>query len=240
MIYHSGIFYPEDNEELLALVSPIGNEERHKAFILPHMRLEYIAALYRTAFASIPDGTRIVLLLPLHREVLEKDKGKKLFSSKTRKEETALGSVNILSLGFDDAGPYEEEEYSLELFYPFIAFHNPSSTLCPLFTRLENSEDVKMLAKYLFTLDDGNTIFITSSNMTDKLPEDAVSPERDKVVHMLENGEHLMDEWRKGHIRGCGIPLIESISRICGNGKWKLIGISEKETKAGHAALYID
>ena len=68
MIYHEDIFYPSEKDALMKLVSPIEDDARHKAFILPHMALEYIAHLYRKAFASIPDGTRIIGLFPLHRE----------------------------------------------------------------------------------------------------------------------------------------------------------------------------
>lgn len=239
MIYHSGIFYPDDKAELEKLVTPIEEGKMHKAFILPHMRLEYIAALYRNAFSSIPDGKRIVAILPLHREPLLRDEGKKLFFSRSRNEETALGSVTIKALGEDDAAPYEEEEYSLELLYPFIAAHNPSSVLCPIFSHLETSSDSKQLSAFLQTLDDGNTIFIVSSNMTGKIEEAKVAAERDKVILMLEEGNGLMDDWRKGHITACACPQITALSRL-GSGKWQLLGISEKETKAGHAALFMD
>lgn len=239
MIYHSGIFYPEREEALRKLTEPIGQSEAHKAFILPHMRLDFIAGLYRTAFASISDGRRIVALLPLHRELLSADRGKKILTSPSRIEKTPLGDVRITSLGSGDGETYEEEEYSLELLYPFVASHNPSSELCPVFTRLESSQDAKELESFLRTLDDGNTVFIVSSNMTGKLPEEQIAAERGKVVEMLGKGEGLMDEWRKGHISPCGAPIITAVSRL-GSGRWQLIGISEKETKAGHAALFMD
>lgn len=239
MIYHSGIFYPDTKEELIKLVTPIEEKETHKAFILPHMELKSIAHLYREVFGSIRNGMRIIALIPIHREVLIKDNGKKLFSPLSRIEETTLGNVKIESLGYDDSAPYEEEEYSLELLYPFIAYHNPDSVLYPVFAHLESGEDTKKLANDLKKLDDGNTVFIASSNMTAKMETSDVECERDKMVSLLENGEKLMERWKKGRISACGTPLIESISRI-GSGRWHLLGISEKETKAGHAALYMD
>lgn len=239
MMYHGGIFYPDDKEKLEELVAPIIESDEHKAFILPHMELRSIAALYRKAFGSIRNGKRIVALIPIHRELLLRDNDKKLFSPSPRNEETPLGRIRIGSLGFDDSTPYEEEEYAAELLYPFAAYHNPDSVLCPIFAHPENSDDVKKLSSILKELDDGETVFIASSNMTAKLPEDAIEKERDEIINLLSDGAKLMDGWKKGRITACGTPLIESLSRI-GSGKWKLIGISEKETKAGHAALYMD
>ena len=239
MIYHSSIFYPESKEELSRLVSPIEDTAAHKAFILPHMRLEYIAHLYRSVFSSIPDGRRVVAILPIHRELLERDEGKIMLTAASRIEETTLGPVRIESAGAGDASVYEEEEYSLELLYPFMAYHNPSSTLIPVFTHIVSAENTKKLHAFLKTLDDGNTSFIVSSNMTAKLPQESVAPERDKVIAALERGENLMDQWRKGHVKACGTPAISATGRL-GSGRWTLIGVSEKETKAGHAALYMD
>ena len=239
MIYHSGIFYPEDEKELREMAEVKEKGDEHKAFILPHMRLCYVAHLYRKAFSSIRNGKRIVAILPLHREPLEKDRGKIIFASREREEETVLGRVTIDSVAPDDATPYEAEEYSLELLYPFVAANTPSSHLCPVFTRLENSADVRKFTEFLRSLDDGNTIFIVSSNMTGKLPEEKVAPERDKALRILESGENAMDMWQRGHIGICALPAITALSRL-GSGKWHLEGVSEKETGAGHAALYMD
>ena len=57
MRYHEDIFYPSAKEELIGLLEPIGVNDEHKAFIVPHMALGYIAHLYRAVFSSIPDGT---------------------------------------------------------------------------------------------------------------------------------------------------------------------------------------
>lgn len=239
MIYHSGIFYPDNEEKLRALATVTEKGDSHKAFILPHMHLDYIANLYRKAFASIDDGKRIVAILPIHREVLVKDEGKIIFSPASREEETLLGKVKVKSLCEDDAAPYEEEEYSQELLYPFVAANTPSSEICPIFTKIRNSENVKKLTAFLRTLDDGNTVFILSSNMTGKLPEVNVTEERDKAIGLLERGENALDMWQKGHIGICAFPQIVALSRL-GSGKWHLMGVSEKETRAGHAALYMD
>lgn len=239
MIYHSAIFYPDDHDALLGLVRPIGNEPPHKAFILPHMEISSIAALYRKVFASIPDGARIVAIMQLHREPLAKDEGTICWSPGERMEETALGSIRIGSVTAGDGSPYEEEEYAMELLYPFVAFHNPSSLLCPIYAHLESAADSRKLTEILRPLDDGNTVFIVSSNMTGRIDPDRLPAERDRMIELLESGSHLIDPWRKGHITACGAPVIESVSRL-GSGRWSLMGISEKETGAGHAALSMD
>ena len=97
---------------------------------------------------------------------------------------------------------------------------------------------MKKLSRILSGYDDGNTVFIISSNMTGRLDK-GIEEERDSAVNLILSSEHLMDAWMKGKLRACGAPLAEAVRRYAG-GRWKLIGISEKETKAGHAALYMD
>ena len=237
MIYHSDIFYPWDREALLSLVSPIEKAEPRKAFILPHMALEYIAPLYRKAFASIDDGMRIIGLFPLHREVLEKDKGKMIFSSPERTEDFPIGKVRIGHLDYPSGASYEEEEYASELLMPFIAYSKPSSVYYPLFLNVKNSEDMKKLSGIISEYDDGKTVFIVSSNMTGRSEQNAAE-ERDKAINLILSSVHLMDAWQKGKLKACGAPIIEAVQRALG-GKWELIGISEKETKAGHAAFML-
>ena len=239
MMYHSGIFYPDDRAELEALVLPAEHSAEHKAFILPHMQLAPIAGLYRKVFSSIPDGRRVVALLPLHRGMLASDEGELWLPASGRTEETPLGPVRIASISDGNGSAYEEEEYSAELLYPYAAAYLPHSEICPLFTRIGSAEESKKLTAFLRSLDDGNTSFIVSSNMTGKLPAESVAAQRDAMIEHLREGDHLIDLWRKGHVSACGAPVIESLSRLS-DGRWHLIGVSEKETGAGHAALWMD
>ncbi|MBO8436389.1 MAG: AmmeMemoRadiSam system protein B [Spirochaetes bacterium] len=239
MIYHNAIFYPDTEEELKNLVLPINDKESHKAFILPHMRLASIASLYRDAFSSIPNGKRIVAILPLHRETLEKDQGKFIFSPRKRGEETLLGPVQIESLSENDSKSYEEEEYSLELLYPYVACHNPDSILCPLFVSIKNAEEMKRLSSFIASLDDGNTTFIVSSNMTGRMMGKNTAEDRDSMISLLESKSHLMDLWQRGKITACGAPAIEAVQRVI-TSAWHLIGLSDDESITGHAAFYAD
>ena len=136
MIYHSGIFYPSDKDELSKLAGKRdGCAERcPKAFILPHMDLRRCIDLYRKAFSMIPDGKRIAALLPLHRPPLENDRPSFLFSSPGRTEHFITGDIEIEEAGLPHADAYEKEEASLELLFPLIASYCPSSHLIAIFS----------------------------------------------------------------------------------------------------------
>lgn len=236
MIYHSGIFYPSDRAELDEIT---GRKEAEpasspKAIILPHMDLRRAASLYRKAFSSIQDGKRIAAILPLHRPPLECDKPSFLFSSRERTEDFINGSIVIENAGLPYADAYEKEEAALELIYPFISSYCPSSHLVPVFSAALSSQEVKKLTETVHSLDDGNTVFIVSSNMTG-LTGDPVA-ERDRMIERLISGESLLDSFRKGRISACGTPIIEAVSRAL-PGSWELIGKADDDRKAGHAAL---
>lgn len=234
MIYHSGIFYPSDKEELEKLAERTGKRDRAKAFILPHMDLRRCADLYRAVFSSIPDGTRVVAVLPLHRPPLLSDKDAFLFSSRARTEHFITGDVRIGHIELPYADAYEKEEYSLELLYPFMTSFCPSSELIPVFSYAQSGKDVRKLMEVIESLDEENTIFIVSSNMTDKRPDPV--PERDRMIEILLSGESILDEYRKGHITACAAPVIEAVSRVI-PGKWELVGTVGDDKAAGHAAL---
>ena len=236
MIYHSAVFYPESKEELLPLVSPIGNEAPIRAAILPHMRLDGVASFYRRVFASIPDGKSLIIILPIHRETLEKDRGIHIFQSSENIEETALGPVAVSGLGLPDGSAYEKEEYSRELFFPYIAFHNPSSPVHFIFTRITRSAEMRELTRILSPLAGDDTIFLISSNMTGRLPENEVKKATEASVSTILEGGHMMDSYQKGRISACATPVIESVQGILG-GRWELLGIRDDDRTSGHAAF---
>ena len=236
MIYHSGIFYPSDKEELLKLA---GSREAEplsspRAIILPHMDLRRAADLYRKAFPMLQDGKRIAALIPLHRPPLESDRPSFIFCSRGRTEHFITGDITIENAGQPYADAYEKEEAALELLYPFITAYCPSSRLVPVFSAALSSQEVRKLTETIRSLDDGNTVFIVSSNMTG-LTDNPV-PEREKMIELLVSGSPLLDSFRKGHISACGAPIIEAVSRAI-PGSWELIGTPDDDRKAGHAAL---
>ena len=236
MIYHNAIFYPDDKDELMRLVSPAEPEESIRAAILPHMALEPVAHFYRRVFASISDGKRIIILLPIHRPCLEKDDGAMFFSSADGEEMTPLGPVMIRSIGLPDASAYEKEEYSRELFLPYIAMNNPSSPVSFIFARIAKSQGIKELKKIIEPLSDDSTVFLISSNMSPRLPENEVRKAGEASVRAITEGGHLMDAYQKGRIGACGTPLIECVQSVLG-GRWELVGMREDDRTCAHACF---
>ena len=236
MMYHSAIFYPDDKDELLSLICPIDEEETIRGAILPHMDLRRAAPFYSKVFGGIKDGKRIVLLLPLHRPPLERDKDQFLFSPKDGIEETILGKSKIVGCGFTDSSAYEKEEYSREILLQYTSFHNPSSEILIIFTYICSSSQMKELTRFLSSLNDGNTVFIVSSNMTGRLPEHEMLRAKNESIANILSQEHLMDLYQKRRITCCGAPLIECVRNVL-KGEWTLVGSSQDDKSCGHACF---
>lgn len=236
MRYHGTIFYPEERSELLSLVEAEKDSDPIRAAILPHMGLWQCQEAYRSVFRAIPDGKRIIALLPLHRPPLERDGGSIMFESKEEAEDTPLGEVRIGTFGLGDASAYEKEEYTRELLLPYAAYFTPSSTLHAIYTYVKKSEDMKKLRHFLSSMDDGNTVFLISSNMTGRLQEDEMRWMRSSTIDAILEGGHLLDKWRKGRIGACATAEIESVSAILG-GRWELIWTREEDSICGHAGF---
>ena len=218
MRYHGTIFYPEERSELLSLVEAEKDSDPIRAAILPHMGLWQCQEAYRSVFRTIPDCKRIIALLPLHRPPLERDGGSIMFESKEEAEDTPLGEVRIGTFGLGDAS----------------FFH--ATTLTEIYTYVKKSEDMKKLRHFLSSMDDGNTVFLISSNMTGRLQEDEMRRMRSSTIDAILEGGHLLDKWRKGRIGACATAEIESVSAILG-GRWELIWTREEDSICGHAGF---
>ncbi len=233
MIYHSAIFYPDSSEELRRLCGDDPKLNPAKALILPQMELTRCAWLYRKGFQHIPDGKDITLVLPLHREVLASDSGSILFQAEPRTESFITGSITIADAGLPSRSCYEKEEFAQELLFPFIPVLNPSSRIRIIFTCASSSAETKTLRAHLELFRD--TIYVVSGNMTGFIDEKKADEETEKMIKHLENGDKLLDFYRKGLITSPASPIIEAISQIV-PGRWELIGKAEGR-KAGHAAM---
>ena len=236
MIYHNAIFYPDSKEELIRLVEPREETGRARAAIVPHMALKGVARFYRRVFSSIPDGMRIVALLPLHRPPLASDAGCVLFESGSKEEETPLGKVRIGQFGLRDGSAYDKEEYSRELILPYATRYTPSSVLHIIYTYVKKSKEMKELERFLLEADDGNTFFLISSNMTPKLPEKEMQKLRDATINAIVCEDHLLDLYQKRRIGACGVPEIEAVKAVL-KGRWELLGTREEDGMCGHACF---
>lgn len=234
-VYHSDIFYPSDKNELMALSQPLEKRDSKRAVIVPHMDLRRCYRLYQEAFRYIPDSSRIIALIPIHGERLEKDSSSIAFEGDEEIVST-LGPIHIEQLGLEKAPYYQEEEFSAELLLPYYLISCPHSTLSIVYVKAESADESKKLARLIEKWNNNNTFFIISSNLTGILKENELQKEKEKAIGLLENGDKLLDQYRKGHISICAAPIIDALSRVI-PGKWKMISTLD-DTITGHAAFY--
>lgn len=234
-LYHDAIFYPREKESLEPMTAKLEKKEKAKAIIVPHQDLRRCYELYREAFSHIEEAKRIIILTPLHSEKLLKDEGKFLFEGDEGTVETALGMVDVKSLGLDKAEYYAEEEYAPELILPYLAGRDAEVFI--VYAAIKSADESKKLAKFIEKWNDEYTVFIISSNLTSKMAKDEMLSEREKAAKMIVDGEKLMESYRKGRISICATGIVDAINRAL-DGKWHLIGLSNNDESTGHGAFY--
>ncbi len=211
------IFYPSDEKELLKLVKA---EEAQgttpRLMLLPHASLKVVGDMYKEAFSLVHHPKRIVVFAPLHNEVMQCDEGEVLLTLSSGSFETCLGSVQIESapnLKINDN--YAAEEYSVELIALYVASNAPETTLMPIFTHLENKEDVTRTAQLMTKLrkEEPNTLFILSGNFTREGKSEEINKEARMLYELLENNAPLLDAGNKKKISGCAYMILEA-SRV--------------------------
>lgn len=199
-------------------------------FLLPHAHLGSIQEMYRDAFSMIHHPKKIVIIAPLHAEVLESDKGSTLFTYPEGMIFTPLGAVEIEPApGARVSEVYAEEEYSIELFYPYVAANCPEAVIMPVLAALETKEDVLALARLIQTLkkDENNTVFIISGNFTAEGKSDEILRQARTLEQLLENNAPLLDAIAKKQITGCACRILEA-ARTTTQGSFKV-----KKTHSG-------
>lgn len=236
-LYHDAIFYPRERESLQEMTKAIDKKTKAKAIIVPHQDLRRCYSLYVEAFSHIIDPKRIIVISPIHSELLMKDEGKFIFEGESGVVETPMGEVKISSLGLDKAEYYAEEEYAPELILQYIASEYQDIETCIAYVSIKSADEAKKLSKLIAKWNDENTIFIISSNLTGKMMKEDMLKERDNASDMILSGEKLMDSYRKGRINVCGVGIIDALNRSI-DGKWHLIGLSENDETTGHGAFY--
>lgn len=182
-------------------------------FLLPHAHLDAIAEMYRDAFSQIHHPEKIVVIAPLHSEVLESDNNASLFTYPSGMIFTPLGEVEIESApGVRISPSYAEEEYSIELFYPFIAANCPDAVFVPVLAALESKEDVLTLARLIQSMkkEENNTVFIISGNFTAEGGSDEILRQARTLEQLLENNAPLLDAIAKKQITGCACRILEA------------------------------
>lgn len=224
--YFMDMYYPSGKEELKAYCQAEQNNEHTPSLILlPHAGIEYVHRMYQEAFAYIHSPQRIVIIAPLHSEKLEKDSDSFLFTLSTGDVETPLGPVTVQAAdGIAVSDSYAEEEYTVELFYPYVALNSPSSVIVPVFTALETKEDIQALSRLMVRLkkEVNNSVFIVSGNFTSTGTSQEVNQMARTLKELLENNAPLLEAGSRKKISGCAYKILEA-ARTAFPGKFSLM-----------------
>ncbi len=236
-IYHDAIFYPREEQTLREMTALPHSEVKAKAIIVPHQDLRRAYNLYCEAFSRIKHAKRLIILSPLHSEVLLKDEGKFLFEGEPGTITTPLGEVRISHLGLDISEHYAEEEYAPELLLPYIASSFDSVETYIVYSAAKSAEESKKLSRLISKWNNEHTVFIISSNLTGRMDKETMLESRAQGAALIESGAHLMDLYRKGRISICGSAIIDALNRAI-TGNWHLIGLNQRDESTGHGAFY--
>lgn len=230
----SGLFYPEDPEELTQKINGLlennhTQDEKNSAQIIlsPHGTWEQCGECIASAFASAADykPDRIVLLGPVHRE----KKVQKLYLSTKKYFNTPLGLMNVeqkicknLSLNeelfsFNDS-PHMEE-HALELQLPFIQTLFPETPIIPILSgNLKRSSIKKAAAEIkakILSLP-GNTLIVLSANLS----RYALLPESENEANALLSSinmpleSSLLELEKSTEISSCGTVILTLLSDL--------------------------
>lgn len=167
----AGTFYPDDPDELSALVSRLLDSappaQPAKAIVAPHAGYVYSGPIAASAFRCLPSGVRrVVLLGPSHFALL-----RGVAAPKAAAFETPLGRV---ALDVPDELPRNDaphaREHSLEVEVPFLQVALGDFRLAPLAV---GDADPAEIAEVLARLWDGpETAIVVSSDLSHYLPYD--------------------------------------------------------------------
>ncbi len=245
----AGIFYPEETEELKAIVDrAIGDAGRSRmnalAVVAPHAGYAYVGSLQAKALSCARSRRieNIVILAPRHRET-----ELAVYLPESSIFTTPLGQVKVNQallaeigscgtlFSFDDI-PHLAE-HSIELQLPFIQRLYPDAKICPLILGSSQSATVQAVASALdvvFSERLDSTLFIVSSNLA-SMKDPAAA--RDASIRFIKDAERLnaralsaYSEARAGAI--CGAHCLAALCATSFMKKRKLEVLSIEDSKA--------
>lgn len=203
VLYHKDIFYPSQEESLTALTKVCNSFNDSQILLFPHARMEIVSPLIRSTLCHGIRGKRIVFLSPVHT----KDIAEGLYTLPEDENITPFPSAMIDPQRFED-------EYPFEMTYQFLHRWNEEAILVPVLVNLSTRTSIHALSQVLSTfISDGDTIAI-SSNFS--LSGKSSTKEAELLCILMEEGAPLLDPWKKGLIKGCGIPIIEAVRPLAG------------------------
>ncbi len=174
----AGTWYPADADDLRQQVEQFLGAQRDadaalRAVLVPHAGYRYSGRAAGAAYAKVGRGRwrRAAVIAPSHHHAFP---GAALFPGDGF--ETPLGIVNVdraairtlaaSPLFTESAAPYARE-HSLEIQLPFLQVIDPELELVPMMVgAADDAEALAALASVVRGLDDGETLFVVSSDFT--------------------------------------------------------------------------
>jgi hypothetical protein len=231
----AGTWYPADPGELRAQVEGFLGAARSgdpelRAMIVPHAGYRYSGKAAGVAYARLSRGRfrRAVVIAPSHHHSFE---GAAVFPGTGF--ETPLGTVSVdrdavhqlagAKFFRPAAEPYARE-HSLEVQLPFLQTVDPEIRLVPVLIGAGfESETLAGIAAALRSLDDGDTLFVVSSDFThygaafDYLPFPADRCER-VSARLRELDFGAIEPVRRGDVERFTSYVEETGITVCGRG----------------------
>ncbi len=231
---HHTIFYPNDPEELTAqsarkseLTAKDNKLTRLPAAIIaPHACYAVALDLLHQSFSAITElnPKLVVILAPLHQEVLDIDKphflfvptedGIKLphtdFSYDTELRNTLLSLFGDV---IQAENSYFVEEPAVELTLPLVDAYCKDIPVLPLLTNTLDSDQCRTYAAILKKIVSlvPETVFVVSANLNAILPAPLATEHAKTLISHLERGEPLLESVRSKQISSCGIAAFEAL-----------------------------
>ncbi len=231
----AGIFYPSDPQELKELLTSsfLTYTEQLSlpgAIMIPHAAYEYVLPLYEEAFSPYiqSEPERIILLAPLHAEILKEDSPKTIFIPSYASMSTPLGELTIDQdlceqldgvhqlIGYGDH--YFDEETSIELALPPIQHLFGDTPIIPILTGEISAKTSSVLSSIITPLVDGKTLIIISMNQCGWERRELIAPLQSNLRGALEDmtpekRPHLIQMYRDKQITSCGTTLLDALHR---------------------------
>jgi MEMO1 family protein len=246
------IFYPSDPGELTALVTaslgnPSGSASLPAALVVPHAAYSETAALLGSAYGALSGCSPhyVLILSPLHSEVLEEDRGRSLFypdfaafalpGGEVQTDAAAL--ARIASALPDDAAPggwYFDEEPGIELQLPFVREVFRGKAVVPLFTGSRCARTAGKIAAAIRLFPPEKTVVIISSNLTGYLPKETADRQAEAMLQLLEQRQpqRLLEAAASRTVSMCGTAAVEALNKsrwFPPENGWQVLGHSRRE-----------
>jgi AmmeMemoRadiSam system protein B len=225
-----GLFYPEDEADVLAYMQSMGLKRGKgglaRAIVAPHGAWELSGRVVGAAFASAGgrvgsrSPSRVVLLGPIH------DKKEGLFLTHSCSFQTPLGElpVDLEASGWlESYSPLFEvndiphlHEHSIEVLLPFVKFYFPDASIIPILMGRPREQYISVLAGALraaFEPIIRDTLLVVSFNLAIHSNEDAAHAMADECMRLFNEGKHreLAAVLKNGHITSCGGALLAAL-----------------------------